>query len=777
MKIKFFTRLLAMTACCLVTRLGAQPAPCVNPAMTSTCAPACIICDIDGFTGINNSNVQGQAPPGFCTTVVHHMQWIAFIAGTPNIKIGVDIFNCQSNQGLEIGIYQSLNCQNFTLVSNCNTDAGPNATAIFTNTVPLTVGQYYYFVMDGSAGDVCSYTIHVLEGSTEVSPLSTSGLITGPDSGCSGTTAEYLADTIVGATQYKWTLNSTVIGTGQSIDIDWANTGTYQLCVTASNVCDVASPSCKTIVIADIPPTVINGSICAGDCFDVADTTLCNAGDYEFHYLMPNGCDSIVQVHLTIQPQVETDISFNICEGDSVFVGTSYFSLPGQFDEVLTSVNGCDSIIHLTLGNIICEIQGTVQTSPVRCYGERTGSLDFAITNGTPPFTYTWERVGGQPSGNGSLANANQNITLPGLGAGVYLITVADMFGNDVVLIGEVPEPTALSAEAVVATHNGFNVSCNGGNDGTIEIQAQGGVPGYTFAWNTGANQATLTGLPAGAYAVTVTDTRGCTFTVDQTLTQPVVLAMAATFTDPNCDGFDTGSIQISSATGGVVPYEYELSGGGFGDIVDFTGLSEGAYTASVQDANGCITNTDGMLTAPAIPIIEAGEDVLLPLAESTHLHVVANLIPTTIEWAQTPGLSCYDCLDPTAMPFKTTTYTVTVTSEDGCVTSDSLLVRVLKIRDVYIPNAFSPNSDGINDLFSIFTGPEVTNIKSFKVFSRWGELVFEQNDGTPNSSELGWDGKFRGKPMPDGVYVYIADLEFVDDETVRYEGSVTMVQ
>ena len=123
-----------------VLALNAQPVPCgTAPEMTSFCDEACIICDINGFTGINDDPAQGQAPPGFCTNFVHHMQWIGFIAGSTNLTLEVTVFNCQINQGLEVGIYQSLNCQSFQLVSNCNTDIPPNTTATFSNTVPLVV--------------------------------------------------------------------------------------------------------------------------------------------------------------------------------------------------------------------------------------------------------------------------------------------------------------------------------------------------------------------------------------------------------------------------------------------------------------------------------------------------------------------------------------------------------------------------------------------------------------------------------------------------------------
>ena len=130
---------------------GQQPPICGNnPAMTSFCSQACIICDIDGFTGRNNSSIKGQAPPGFCTSYVHHMQWIGFIAGTSTLTLEVKVSNCALNNGLEIGLYESLDCQTFRRISDCDTDIQPGETRVFKNTVPLTIGQYYYFVMDGS---------------------------------------------------------------------------------------------------------------------------------------------------------------------------------------------------------------------------------------------------------------------------------------------------------------------------------------------------------------------------------------------------------------------------------------------------------------------------------------------------------------------------------------------------------------------------------------------------------------------------------------------------
>ncbi|MBK8561783.1 MAG: hypothetical protein IPN76_00125 [Saprospiraceae bacterium] len=105
-----------------------------NPAtMMPLCANACVVCDINGFTGINNSGTTGEVPPGFCTTTAHNSQWIAFQAASTSLTLYFSVFNCQSGgvgsqTGLEVGIYYSLDCETFQLVSNCDGDFPPNTT-------------------------------------------------------------------------------------------------------------------------------------------------------------------------------------------------------------------------------------------------------------------------------------------------------------------------------------------------------------------------------------------------------------------------------------------------------------------------------------------------------------------------------------------------------------------------------------------------------------------------------------------------------------------------
>ncbi|NUO02084.1 MAG: gliding motility-associated C-terminal domain-containing protein [Saprospiraceae bacterium] len=765
----------------LLQILQAQPQPCgPNPEMTSFCNEACIICDIDGFTGINDDPQQGQAPPGFCTTQIHHMQWIGFIAGSVNLTVSVRAFNCQMNQGLEVGIYQSLNCQTFQLVSNCDTDISNNETAIFSNVVPLVIGQYYFLVMDGSAGDVCNYTIEVLNGTTAVGALQNSGTLTGDDIVCQNTPTEYHLSAPSGATMFRWTINGTPIAGMQDTVLErtWTTNGTFNLCATAFNVCDTAPPVCQTIVVQSIPPVFIDTVLCQSQCWTGANTTICDPGQYEFHLTGTEGCDSTIFLTVTVLPASTTNLDLLICDGDSIYVGGQPFFDSGQFQVGLETPNGCDSTINLALQVIECEIIGQLRFDSVLCTGQSSGQLHFTVENGTPPFNYSWERIGtGTPAGAGTIAALNTEETVGNLPVGTYFITITDNFGNDVILFGDLAEPPPLAGALSAPTLNGTHVSCFGGSDGSITALASGGTPPYLFAWNNNAQTASLNQLPAGNYSVTIQDANNCPVQLSQTLNQPPDLVLEVDFFDPGCEGLNTGSAQITLFTGGTPPFEFSIDGSDFDTISLFNNLSPGLHAVSMQDANGCIKSLEGFLATPLIPEIELGPNLSVLLAESVFLGFSQSTPLDTFIWSPSAGLSCTDCPEPQATPFHTTTYTLHVVAPGGCTTSDSVTVRVIAQRDIYVPNSFSPNSDGINDRFTVFAGPEASEIRSFNIWSRWGEHVFKAENFRPNQESAGWNGDIRGKPAASGIYVWVAEIAFVDGVVRQYTGDVVVVR
>ena len=123
--------------------------------------------------------------------------------------------------------------------------------------------------------------------------------------------------------------------------------------------------------------------------------------------------------------------------------------------------------------------------------------------------------------------------------------------------------------------------------------------------------------------------------------------------------------------------------------------------------------------------------------------------------------------------------YSVLYQTEAGCVYAlpPIVLEACINDRQVYFPNIFSPNFDGINDYFLPFLGPGVAQVRAFSIYSRWGELVFERRLFRPENESDGWDGTFRGKPALQGVYGYMAEIEYADGAVLLFSGDVHLVR
>jgi len=330
--------------------LQAQPPICGdNPQMTSSCGLACIICDIDGFTGVNDSPSVGTAPADFCAGQIHNIQWIGFISGTEDLTLSISVADCQINSGLQIGLYESADCFNTNLISNCIGDVPNNSTADFSNTEPLTPGAYYYLVIDGAFGDVCSYTVNVTEGSTLVPNIFVPSNITEEEIICIGQPTNYEASDVVGATDYEWTVNNAPAGFGQDFTYTYPAAGVYTVCVTASNVCSVGPPACTVVVLPPDIPTQREETICIGDCMEIDGVNICGPGVYDAVLQDVDGCDSVVNIIvLPLLPDI-INIEETICEGETFEFNGEIISEEMVYEQTLTNQVGCDSTTFLLL--------------------------------------------------------------------------------------------------------------------------------------------------------------------------------------------------------------------------------------------------------------------------------------------------------------------------------------------------------------------------------------------------------------------------------------------
>jgi gliding motility-associated-like protein len=208
---------------------------------------------------------------------------------------------------------------------------------------------------------------------------------------------------------------------------------------------------------------------------------------------------------------------------------------------------------------------------------------------------------------------------------------------------------------------------------------------------------------------------------------------------------------------------------------------NSGTYVVKLQASNalGCSDTTSKQLYVPPIPDVTVGAGPVIPVGTGINLPVTYGPEVVSYNWKPIKNLSCTDCPTPFANPKNTTTYTVKVTDQYGCMNSGDVTVTVVcNGLNYFVPNTFSPNGDGVNDVFAP-RGTGLARVNSMRIFNRWGEMVFERmnfmaNDRTPTG---GWDGTFKGKPASADVYVYIIEFVCENNAIVPVKGNVALVR
>ncbi len=249
--------------------------------------------------------------------------------------------------------------------------------------------------------------------------------------------------------------------------------------------------------------------------------------------------------------------------------------------------------------------------------------------------------------------------------------------------------------------------------------------------------------------------------------------------TDLSCHGIPEGEIAVSGI-GGSPFYEYSLDGINwqFNDI--FTGLDAGNQQIFIRDRKGCIDSIDATLNEPPELQVDLGSDITIGLG--CEVDIRASVIPSdaivTYQWSATdtsfidPGIAEFSTFPP-----GTTTYTVVVTDLGGCQDTDDKTIFSDGLRPVFIPNAFSPNNDGINDNFVVYGSKATERVLVMQVFDRWGSKVFERQNIQANETSQGWDGTSNGEVLNPGIYAYIINVLFVDGVQLTFHGDVSLVK
>ena len=250
----------------------------------------------------------------------------------------------------------------------------------------------------------------------------------------------------------------------------------------------------------------------------------------------------------------------------------------------------------------------------------------------------------------------------------------------------------------------------------------------------------------------------------------------------PSCHR-NEGVIENINTIGGQAPYTYSIDGGlSFSADVQIGALNPGRYELLVMDDRGC--TTEDSLEILSFIAVDVVTDSLIRIEWGEDAQIMAFLnLPIddiqSISWSPPIGLSCADCLEPIVQSDISRWYKITVVDKNGCPDEERVFVKVDFENSVYAPNVFSPhNDDGINDAFTLYANSEkVVAIRDLKVFDRWGEVVFQNQDFPPNDPVYGWDGTFQKSEMNPAVFVFWAEVELITGSVTFVKGDVTLVR
>lgn len=245
----------------------------------------------------------------------------------------------------------------------------------------------------------------------------------------------------------------------------------------------------------------------------------------------------------------------------------------------------------------------------------------------------------------------------------------------------------------------------------------------------------------------------------------------------PSCVGKSDGKITIT-VNQGIPPFVYSFDGGATFSTENFINmLPAGNYNVVVQDADGCDRTREVIVSAPLL-LIDLGENLTIQLGEDVHINALISGTYDGIEWNSSNTNTTAIFQDEPHFifyPLESQTIFIIVEKSD-CYTIDSIHIEVEIVDNIFIPNAFSPNGDGNNDFFTPYLGNSIKKISKFQITDVWGEIVFEKNNYLPYHNN-GWDGKFRGKKIPPGVFMYCVEVEYINDQTKIFCGDVLLIR
>ena len=533
------------------------------------------------------------------------------------------------------------------------------------------------------------------------------------------------------AYSYFWTNHP-----GTTANINDLTADNYSVTVTDANGCTafdnatVSEPSALSIVIDNV-----NHLICPGGNDGAIDITV-SGGTPAYTYSWSN--------------QETADISDLTA---------------GPYSVTVTDANGCSAIVDTILTEpepIAIEFIDVIHVS---CFGGSNGSVTANVSGGTGSYTYTWD----PPVGSGASAT--------GISKGVYNLLIRDDNGCE-----QLASVTINERDSLIVAVTGSATICEG-ESAVLEAIATGGTDPYTYNWTPGAvNVSSFTVSPPATttYTVSVTDENNCP-AVSSSLTVTVNALPTVSFTADLRSGCAPLCVLFSNQTPDIGTVNWDFDDGQFGTETAITHcyIDPGIYSVSlaVTDSKGCMNSLSAPDLINVLPNPVASFSMTPPQSAPVSSPVLFNDQSVGADhWFWNFG----DFLNSASMLKNPTfTYSVTgsyqislaVTNNEGCMDTITQTIIIEPEFTLYIPNAFTPDDDGLNDFF----GPKGAEFDSFEmeIYNRWGERIYHTTD-----VDKPWDGRNKnGDEIQEGVYVYKIRVKDFKEEMHYYIGNVTLIR
>ncbi len=793
--------------------------PPISASITSQTPVACY--------GGTNGSASLSSPSG--GTSPYTYSWAPNTSSSPNVSnLGAGTYTCTITDALgcsgtkNVSITQptqaladSISSQS---MSNCSGTAGGSATITVsggttpynyawtpnvstTNSISNVAAGTYSCAITDANGCSAAQTVVISQPVVFTLNISSQTNVT-----CNGYTNGAASITVNGGATpftYSWTPNSSTTNSISNVAA-----GTYTCNVSDANGCNsaqtvtITQPSVITSTATHTNVSCNGGSNGSASCTPAGGTTPYTyswtpnnsttnsinnvaAGTYTCHVSDVNGCSG-TQTFTITQPSVitatatHTNVSCNGGSNGSASGTTAGGTTPYTYSWTPTGSTS-STISGLSAGTYLCAITDAHNcpssisvsiTEPaalaftsynpphnVSCHGGSNGSFDFLTSGGTMPYTFSW-------TGDSSTTSGISNVV-----AGTYICTITDVHNCTDTLSVTITEPLALSSD----TGSQSPVTCFGDSTGSASITVSGGTLPYSYSWT--ANSSTtvsISNAAAGTYVCFITDANLCTGIQSVTIDQPPPL-LVTTLADPVCKGFK--SLIGATATGGNGNYTYLWNPNGL-NTSSFTSLdlSPVMYTVIVSDSKGCSTTQTISSVIHSLPTASISSNAvngiyILTGHEGTLCYTDNTSGANAWNWAfnnsanSTTTNPCFNVNSP-----GTYCTQLIVQNSFGCADTINDCVVVEK-SIIVIPNIFTPNLDGTNDVFTI-------NVKGYhdlncEIYDRWGLKVFEWQ-----GLSGGWDGILsNGNQASDGTYYWIVNLFGDSGESTNQSGYLLLTR